>query len=151
MVLGREGAHCMKMLWQHAASRGHSVVATESGAAEECEREVQQQEEEVAEETDDPEIGRLEPRAEKDWSNAPSVLKMRSVFDFRVGQENIKVCRRGLAGLPMHERHCGPGHSCTRGRSECTQTVLLRPPIKPVLLRIVLVCCMLTGNGGLQA
>ena len=82
----------MLTLWEHAASRGHEVISAESGAAEECEREVQQQEEEVAEDEVDREIARLEPRAEKDWNNIRAVLKMRSVSDFRLAQDKIKVC-----------------------------------------------------------
>lgn len=90
-ALGPEGAHCMKMLWQHAASRGHAIVSTESSAAEECEREVQQQQEEVAEEEEDTKIARLEARPEKDWDSVAAVLKMRSVAAFREGQDKIKV------------------------------------------------------------
>lgn len=90
-VLGPDGKHCMKALYRHAVSRGHEIITAESGAAEECEREVQQQEEEVAEDEVDREISLLEPGAERDWSNVKAVLKMRSVAEFRPAQEKILV------------------------------------------------------------
>ena len=97
-----EGAHCMAMLRQHARSLGHAFISTESGAAEECEREVQQQDQEQAQGEVGREIVRLEPRAEKDWNNPLAVLKMRSVSEFQESQDKTKVrpgtCR-AVAGV----------------------------------------------------